>query len=370
VALIDPDRPCVDEYVESIILSGDDDLLEAPRAREVGVLEIRGSDAVDLQGLGGCLERAHEVRITDNAALESLAGLDALQELVATEPGTAVLGQNLPEAVDAKLVLSDNPVLVDLAALGQLRRIEGDLIITANEALMRTDGLAALEVISGGVVVEENSALVSISLPTLFHTGEPFEVRGNSSLLEVGPFGPGEGGVFVSHGRLFGGLVLEDNEQLSTIGTLQDWSVFYTLELRQLPKLAFIPDLFFPVPFSDPDALDVLVVEGCDSLVGLDGLGRLSLGGQVVIRDNDALEGLSGLEQLERARLVIHSNAELRFLAAIDLARDGALDGAPVFQVTNNPTLASCEAESVAVNLNPQNVVIAGNEGEGECPWL
>ena len=107
-----------------------------------GNIVIEETEAVCLRFLS-CLETAHGVYIRRNEQLETLRGLDNLQE--------STFG----------FVVDHNPALVDTSGVSALRTVgNGNLTFFSNDALEELTGFESLETVFGNVIISENASLV------------------------------------------------------------------------------------------------------------------------------------------------------------------------------------------------------------------
>ncbi|MEZ4955021.1 MAG: CARDB domain-containing protein [Saprospiraceae bacterium] len=130
-----------------------------------GILVISGSDIVDLTPLSVLTNVTHEINITNNNSLTSLAGLENTQ-------GTK------------RLYIRNNPLLEDISALQSLSGDFQEIIVSNNGQLLSLSGLEG--VIKVGILeILYNANLLTINgLPNLTETTNLLIV-GNSSLQNV-----------------------------------------------------------------------------------------------------------------------------------------------------------------------------------------
>ena len=162
--LIDPDDPAgvsVETLDGIAILDGD--------------LLISSTNYRDLSFLACLKEVRGDVKIYDNAFLESTAGTDGITKIGRLPAPNPTAGN--PNYVDegkGAITISNNPVLVDIDGFGGIAEVgERDaadpelessqsLVIRNNEALETITGFGNLEIIFDSLVIQENPALKDI----------------------------------------------------------------------------------------------------------------------------------------------------------------------------------------------------------------
>jgi len=123
------------------------------------------------------------------------------------------------------------------------------------------------------------------------------------------------------------------------------------------------------------DSLTIVEMSSLTSTVAITGNGALTSvdlgsvtnldGGGLHINDNDALTTFEGLESLTTAvELSISDNDSLEQLGLSSLTH---VEGE--FNISGNPTLPTCEAESLLAQLDttPEYVTISENDDSGIC---
>jgi hypothetical protein len=403
-------RACEDELVELVRIETPRDLAEAPPAKHVRRLEIVGSELETLAGLE-CVEWVETLRIEDNSRLRDLKGLEGLVEVAAErcdEPwataGCTTYSNSHPP-FDIPLGIGDaiiigNPRLESMAGLDSLASVHVAMEIRDNTSLVSLDGLQSLaQVASYGhgfigpngaqlhrsaLRIEQNPNLERLDA-LVSYVGYRLEVRDNARLTHLIP-------PRVSYPSYSGGLsalVLEDLPRLTTLDGFTDWSLGW-LELRRVPLVEEFPRLY-----TDPDPdnwyMERLVLDSDAALRSIAGLSPVTgIAGQLIIRDNDALQGLTGLEYLEwvageqydghllesEHAVLIEGNAVLRNLDALDPTIDGSFEGhlsGNISAIRYNPLLPTCLVQQFLDEIYPvpgegiMSWEVEGN-GEGSCP--
>ncbi len=144
----------------------------------------------DLAGLEA-LESVGSLKINNNARLESLHGLDALE----TIPGELTIAANSAlqslDGLQSLLSIGDelrieaNYALVDLSGLGALNEVGSNLNINYNSALPNVDGLTSLYEVGNNVELTQNDALIRVDgLSAVSRVGGDVVVEWNELLCE------------------------------------------------------------------------------------------------------------------------------------------------------------------------------------------
>jgi hypothetical protein len=155
-----------------------------------GDVRIQGCDTiVDVRGMSRLMTIAGSLVVEGNAILESLDGLEGLRLAGAEGAASLVIAENeLLEDIaalrfanlsDMSLTLTENPRLASLSGLVGARSAES-VIIVHNEALVSLDGLAGLTGTSN-LTIADNPLLLDLNLPAL-RSAANLTLTGNSRL--------------------------------------------------------------------------------------------------------------------------------------------------------------------------------------------
>ncbi len=318
-------------------LAGADGLSGTAFTGEVSLTYL--SALTDLALLAGTTDLAGSLVITDNRALASTDGLDALQSVgaaftVMDNAALADLSAPALRSVAGALSLRDLDVLAsldlgalesvggdvaleylerlpDLSGLRSLRSV-GGLWVSQLDLLADLSGLDALEAVEGSLILERNDDLTTLTgLGALQAVGTDLHVDGHPALLSLQGLDSLE-----TVGR---DLTLENNSALvrpDSLGALQSIGRDFWVESN-----AALEDFS---GLGSPTLGSSLWVSACDSLTSMDGLegvtavshhlvlyrlpsladlgglaGVQSVGADLRICDCDSLLDLTGLDSLE-----------------------------------------------------------------------
>lgn len=393
-------RPCEDGFIEHVVIENQQDIANLARINHVRRLEIVGSELETLEGLD-CIEWVETLRIEDNARLTRLTGLEGLTEVRAEpcdEPWATVDCVWYPDAYDPQLptppgvgemIITGNPRLESMGGLDALEVVHVALEIRDNASLVTLEGLESLAVVQlyllepipaapdgRGLQIERNPRLEGLDALVSYRGGTRLEVRDNAALVHLLPALEVEDEYI---GRI-GALVLDDLPALVGIeglaGKPVDW-----LEIRRVPLIEELPQLFTAPEPSDGETdyrfMFRLVLESNPALRSIAGLPSVAgIQGSLIVRDNDALLDLTGLERLEwvdsfestELAVSIEGNASLLSLDALDPAREGSFHGhfnGNTSAIRDNPELPTCLIEELLGE--DASSWIVENNGEQPC---
>lgn len=391
-------RPCEEGFVEHVRIESEQDIADLPRVKRVRRLEIIGSELETLEGLE-CVEWVETLRVEDNPRLTRLAGLEGLVEVRAEpcdEPWATVDCVHYPDAFEiqqrtppgvGEATIAGNPRLESMAGLDGLEWVHTSFEIRDNASLVTLDGLQALRhvqwyllesipfaPIGPGLRIERNPRLEGLEALVSYLGGTRLEVRDNAALVHLLPALDAEDEYI---GRI-GALVLEDLPALVDIEGVTGRPVNW-LEIRRVPLIEELPQMYTG---TDPDytLMFRLVLESNPALRSIVGLPSFAfIERSLIVRDNDALLDLAGLEQLEwvdssdlddsEFAVAIEGNASLRNLDALDPARSGSFLGqlpSNTSAIRDNPELPTCLIERL-LGEDSTSWSIERN-GEQPCP--
>lgn len=311
----DPAANCV--VVPTLTIRGDDDLAAIPSScfGVDGTLELSGTTLTDLTPLADLVVAAH-LRIEDNRALASFAGLENVQVLgdliVAGNPALgSIEGLEATRSL-GRLELTDLPALTDLRGLANLVEVRGDAIVEGNDGLRDLDGLGRLQAVGGTLSIRDDRGLTSLAGLDRLEAVRGMVIGGNGSMSSLA--GAGRLQVAVD-------LQIVDNPRLGSAAGMKLVEVG-NLTVARNPALT--------------------------RLGGFDVLQRAR--GSVTIEDNDALgdiDGFSGAFLSIAGILAVRGNGALT--QATGLANLKAIGGGII--VVDNPRLSQCRATAIRTRI-------------------
>lgn len=404
-------RACEEGFVEHLRVESEQDIADLPPVNRVRRLEIVGSDLETLEGLE-CIEWVETLRIEDNRRLRQLTGLEGLVEVTAEpcdEPWATIgcvtypsinAPYRFPMGVgDATIV--GNPRIETMVGLDSLTHVLAAFEIRDNASLVSLDGLHSLAYVASdgdmawntwrsALRIEHNPRLEGLEALASYRGGARLEIGDNASLSRL--FEPRPS--YPDYAGGFGMLVLEDLPMLATLEGLADWGTTGFV-MRRLALVESLPRMYHePAPAPGYEELDdrymyTLVFESnprLRSIIGLPPVGTIR--GPCVVRENDALQDLDGLEALQSVSgnpsycdepeaschaVLIEANDEMRDLDAINPAVNGSFSWVGTTSaIRSNPKLATCLVEQFldAVYDDPLDEALWTIEGNGDqaCP--
>jgi hypothetical protein len=302
-------------------------------------------DLRGLRGLQGMLQGA--VHVANNKALLSLDGLQQVLGIGKDENGVSLNITNnalltslealegLSGRLDGSVTVMLNPSLRVLAGLQAISEIGADeegnsLSIVTNTLLNSMLGFSGLKSVDGAVAVTGNDGLPTLEglAPTSINGkntgGSSLDISNNNMLASVRSLGS-------LTGALPGALTVAGNKKLQSLDGLQNVDGIDGKNLRGY-------------------AVEVIMNDELVDLTGLDGLNK-HLNGGVVISDNAALQDMNGF------------NAE-SLGGNIEVKRNGALEN---IDATGSVTRIDGDA-TIKGNAQLQNIVAleTGLQGVGK----
>ena len=308
-------------------------------------LRIEGCDA--LQSLAGLtsLTALSVLGLLDNAALSTLSSLQGLPVHALIVQGNASLSglSGLDVSALESVTIAQNPVLQSLAGLAGLQHLTGDLRIENNPTLTSLAGLEALQG-AYSIIIDGNAMLSQLTgLGALRRVETQLDVRQNavlenlSALSSLEQFGD------------FGGLTVEANPELTTLGDLGSLERAYALRVLSCPKLVELGDL------SALESLQQLELDGNGALTALDGFANAASIRMLWVRANPQLADLSALANARISEtLIIDDEPLVTSLAWLE--GSGALD-----YVSLQGTGVSSLQGVVATPTRPGSVELTSN---------
>jgi ELWxxDGT repeat protein len=298
-----------------------------------GNLNITGNkQLLNLDGLSSLTGEVGAISILENALLENFNGLSSLT------------------TANASVEVSSNSALQSIDGFSSLTSVGEDLRIAENDILANIDGLSQLELVNGGITIFGNPGIEEIEIQSLRHVSEDLSINFNDSLQK---FTFPSSLVHVNHVYIGGneslrfidgsvsvenptwGLGIWDNEALSTLDGLNDFTSIGSLGISNHPSLVEITGFT-----SLNEIKESLFISGNDKLQNLNGLANLGrLDGQLWIEKNDVLTNLDWLAGLT----TIDGNVTVKgndYLANIDgLSNVTDVNGSLLIE--ENPRLSS-----------------------------
>lgn len=313
----DPGDCSLEPY--SLTLTTEADLRDIPRGcfSLDGDLVIERSTLANLDALKQLRDVRGALRIEDNGALTTLAGLADVRvsgELI-VEGNPRLVDLTGLDGTDelTALTLRSNPALRDLSGLRNLTEVGGDVLVSNNAALASVAGLDKLATIRGDLVIEVNDQLASLT--------------GLGRLSAVGS------------------VTLERNPRLQSVAGLSSLTTTGRVLITGNAALASLTGLQLTRVTGDLDLEN-------NGLVGLGALANLGeVGGNFIVSANPSLTGIDGLSTglVVAGSLRITSNGRLASIYALYLgARATSL------VITGNPALSRPRVEHLDQNATHQ----------------
>ncbi len=157
-----------------------------------GTLNISNSNLTDLSGLGALTAIGGGLRMQFNSDLTTLSGLDNLNtiggnfSLANNSALTAFDGLQQLNSIGGELRLSASNALTDLSGLEGLNTIGGSLIFQFNSGITSLNGLNQLSTIGGNLVLQFSAALTTLeALNSLTEIGGYIDIDNNATLTAL-----------------------------------------------------------------------------------------------------------------------------------------------------------------------------------------
>jgi len=349
-----------------------------PNCTAIGEVYINGVDRTEITNLNGLsqLTSAGNIEIISNDAMENLTGLHNLNTvegnlIVADNDGlTNLSGFANLNNIGGMLRIINNNYLTDLTGFDNLQNIGLDLSIINNDALTNLAGLESLNTIERQLIISNNYGIINLSgIDNIDYSSiNDLQITNNSNLSVCSSSG------------ICGHL---ENGSTSTISNnAPDCNSTFEVLLMCTNNGGFIFTTqaeidSFPILYPDHDSIIGNVIiqgENLTSITDLSGLSQISsIGGILIIKDNEALSNLSGLQLLTAAEGGIHidNNDALQNLHALanvtnmqgelTIRNNAILTGlgglhnivGPIsfLTITDNPQLRWCNNASICAHL-------------------
>ncbi len=345
-----------------------------------GTLSIRDTELTDLEGLE-CLQAVQRLTLDRNNALTSLAALENLRTIegalfITSNPALRRLrGLDRLESI-GRLSLQINASLHSIAALRSLQSARGGLIITFNPSLQSLSGLENIANMRS-LTVSRNQTLTELTSFRNLQSLTTLRIEDNPSLRTLA----GLEAVTLVDGsiNIAGNIALTDLRGLSGLGAVTDLlfisrnaSLSDLRGLEQLTDIGGSLRLRAQPGLSDLRGLDGLEsigfgldIESTENLRSLAGLERLtSIGLNLNVARNPNLINLGGLNNLSSigGSMLIQHNRQLSTLAGLEKLRS---IGARV-RISNNAELASLEALAALASVE-DDLTIENNSSLPAC---
>lgn len=287
----------------------------------------RNDSLKSLSGLENLKSIGGDLRIFFNHSLTTLAGLDDL----------SLIGNNLQIRINYNLInftglsnllsigggldIGYNQNLVSIHDLRSLKTLEGSLVISNNESLLHLYGLEGITQIKNAVLITKNLSLTDLKgLDSLQRIDNSLTINGNPSLKSLSGLNRLDS---ISHE-----LVIHDNQTLPNL-----------VGLDNLKKVGLY-----------------LKISNDSSLVNLSGLENLSeIGANLLIDFNPRLtdlHALSGLKTINNAILDITDNDALESLSGIDNVDPASISK---LSIRDCQKLNYCELSNICRFLEDKN---------------
>jgi len=281
------------------------------------LINLTGLD--NLNSIGGDFSLWQNYQIESIEALHNLTSIGGGMDIAGTDALTSLTGLDNVTYIGGSIWIVDNAAMINLTGLENLTSINGYLTIGeylygSNPSLTSLTGLDNVTSIAGSLKIDETSVLTNLTgLNNVTSIGGHLEIYSNNELSS------------------FTGL-----DNLTSIG-----GGF---------KIGYIPN-----PYG-----------GNQSLTSFTGLENLtSIGGVFEIFNNDALINFSGLNNLTfiDGPLTIDGNESLTSLTGLDNIEPTSIGN---LQITYNPTLSTCEVQSICDYIaDPMGIISINNNAVG-----
>ena len=329
-----PEEPCADALALDRVVA-DEESLELLRGVSYlcGGLELRDLEVSDLDALSQLRVIHGSLQIHDNPGLESLAGLESLEQVglhlsVVDNPGLRDLEYPALLGVVGDLSIHGNPI-VERVDLPVLTTVGGDLSFHGNGQLRALSGPPQLREIDGKFIVSTMGSLESLELPPALESVTEVSVRQSPLLREI-----------------TGGASIVEVE---------------SVDFSELPALERVAGL----PRTMRSSLGLTDVPLLTDIGDWSALTEASF----FIR-NTGLEQIQGFSALRRSPdfLAIIDNAALA-----DLGDLHGLEEIDVAYIYLNPELPPSQVEALLAEAEVGRAKVGGNAGESTpydpCPW-
>jgi len=317
---------------------------------------IKNTSVIDLTPLSSLTSIGRDVKMSHNAALLHLDGLDNIV------------------SIGGDLWMVINYELQDMSHLSSLSSIGGDFYFSGQFALTDLNGLQNLKTINGSLRIEQNYDLTDLSaLDGLENIGGFIYIWGNQSLQNLNGFN-----TIVS---LADGIKIEGNEALEVISGFENLNTTRNLIFQENINLEVING--FGVLSS---VNDILTFAKNNSLQNFNQLTSINSVGRIYIRDNENLTSLEGLSGITSAvtNVYIEDNNALNSLfgfnnismieETIEIKNNAMLQDleglnglinvgeSAYIYVNNNQTLTDfCALENLMMNIEVDNYYASNN---------
>ncbi len=307
---------------------------------------------------------------------DNLANIDGLENLNSILGGVGIQynpkltnlnGLENLTSINGTLNIEKNDSLTDLSGLDNLNSIEGSLVIARNSALETLSSLENVTSVEDYILIERNHKLTNLAgfenLQTVGGTFSLFYCDGIISLEHL-----------LNLTSIGGGLSIVECPSLTSLTGLESvTSILGAFEIRSNPGLTDLSALESVIYWSEGV---YILIRNNEALVTLSGLNNISNIGQLEISDNflltditafnnvtsidqylwmennDAMTSLAGLENLNFIGygLVVKGNEKLTSLSGIDSVVNNS--GLWQLVINDNSDLSDCSIKSICDFLN------------------
>ncbi len=291
----------------------------------VSLINLNGLE--NLTSVDGSFHIIENVLLINLIGLENLAYIGTILNIVNNNNLTSLTGLENLETISGNLRIKENNSLLNLNGLENLTSVGGSISIWANPELSNLIGLENLTSIGGSLVIQENPSLTSIaSLENLSMIGSLY-ISDNSALSMCAIesicnyLGSPNGSTIIENNGPF------CNSQQEVTGACFGWPNGITFSSQQ--QIDLFQNLF-------PDCIEIVgdlkigAYSGTD-ITNISGLSQLtSIGGDLLVWNNNNLTSLTGLENVEA----------------------NSIGGLGIY---NNLSLTTCEAQNICDYLTSPN---------------
>lgn len=343
-------------FVDNLFIENNNSLTDLNNFGRVGVYEKlvikNNSSLISLDSLHSITFLGGGIDISNNESLASLNGLQNIENVSLNPAWNGIIG----------MTISNNASLANLDGLEGINELRGDITIEGNESLISINALDVSLLEPSTISIKNNPLLCSCSTDfictALEDQDQNVTIEGNAGNCST---------IDDVINNCNGNIVIINSQS-----ELDSWecSVFNSLEMLIIDG----SDITNLNALQTLESCDQLMIENT-SLTSLVGLENLNVSAkEIVLRNNESLESLSGLESLRKisSLSLINNpnllNTDVLNIEEVDiyLGDDGQQQRANI-EVVNNESLTSItglfgltEASDITIKDNPSLIDLSG----------